>query len=79
MNRRERVLAVVDDAVIGMIFEDRREDDDLSPGDIEEAIAAGEVTVQDMVNAFEAALLSRLSPNEVAPTSLIANGDQEHE
>lgn len=50
--RRQIIEATIRDAVADVMFYRRKEDEDLPVGGIEEAIAAGEVTVKDMVEWF---------------------------
>lgn len=50
--RREHILDVVSDLVADFMCYDRKEDEDLPRGAIEEAISAGEITVDEIVAAF---------------------------
>jgi hypothetical protein len=52
--RRERILATVSDLVGAFLYYDRKEDEDLPRGEIEQAIAAGEITIADIVTHFAA-------------------------
>lgn len=45
---------------LDMIFDDRKEDEDLPRGAIEAAIAAGEVTLDDILIAFRTKLIEAL-------------------
>lgn len=47
--RRQRIIDIVTDSIAGMMYYDRKEDEDLPRGAIEEAVAAGEITVEEMV------------------------------
>lgn len=47
--RRQRIINIVTDSIAGMMYYDRKEDEDLPRGAIEEAVAAGEITVEEMV------------------------------
>ncbi len=58
MSRRELILAVVSDAVTDLMYYDRKEDEELPRGAIEEAVAAGEITYEEMVDKFREELLS---------------------
>lgn len=50
--RRERILLIIEDRVSDILYYHRKEDDDLPVGAIEEAIRAGEITVDEMMHAF---------------------------
>lgn len=52
MTRRDLILATVGDLVGELLYYGRREDEDLGRGEIEEAIAAGEITVDEIVSRF---------------------------
>jgi hypothetical protein len=54
--RRELILGTVDDLVGQFMYYDRKEDEQLPRGQIEEAIAAGEVSVDEIVAAFRKGL-----------------------
>jgi hypothetical protein len=56
MTRGELILATVEDAATSLMFYDRKEDEDLPVGAIEEAVAAGEITVAEMVDCFRSCL-----------------------
>jgi hypothetical protein len=51
-SRREHILDVVTDLVGGFLYYDRKEDEDLPLEAIEEAIAQGEITVDEIVEQF---------------------------
>ena len=55
-SRRELILDTVSDLVSNLLWYDRKEDEDLPRGEIEAAIAAGEITVEEIVVAFAAEL-----------------------
>ena len=57
MSRREHILDVVDDLVGRFMYYNRKEDEDLPVGAIEEAIEAGEITVEEIVAKFKTVLL----------------------
>lgn len=63
MTRRELILGAVDDLVESLIGYDRKNDEDLPPGSIENAVTAGEIDVDDMVRRF------RMRLNEELETS----------
>lgn len=54
--RKEKILGLVSDAVSDLMYYDRKEDDDLPRGSIQEAIENGEITVDEMVRAFRDAI-----------------------
>jgi hypothetical protein len=51
-DRRELILATIDDAVTDLIYYDRKEDEDLPRGEIEKAVKAGEITADEIVERF---------------------------
>lgn len=51
------ILNTVKDLVLDLLLYDRREDSQLPPGVIEQAIKTGEVTVESIVGAFRAELI----------------------
>jgi hypothetical protein len=51
--RRQHILDVASDAATDMLYYDRKEDGLLPVGAIQEAIAAGEVTVDEIIAAFK--------------------------
>ncbi len=54
--RREHILNAASDLMGSFLYYDRKGDEDLEGGQIEEAIAKGEVTVEELLNVFEKAL-----------------------
>lgn len=58
--RRDLILATIDDAVSELLYYGRKEDEELPCGDIEAALAAREISVDEMVEAFRAALMKGL-------------------
>jgi hypothetical protein len=54
--RKQLILDTISDAVTDLLDYDRKEDEDLPRGDIEEAVAAGEITVAEMVDCFRSCL-----------------------
>lgn len=55
-DRRQDILDAVEDLVTSFIYYDRKEDEDLPVGVIEATLAAGEISVEDMVAKFEGML-----------------------
>lgn len=60
LNRRARILAVVKASVVDLLAYDRKNDEDLPLGQIEEALEAGEITVSEISVAFEMTLREEL-------------------
>lgn len=60
MTRRELILATVGDLVGDLLYYSRREDEDLPRGEIEAAVEAGEVTVDEMIDRFREKLEEHL-------------------
>ncbi len=56
MTRRDVILDTIDDCVTDLLYYDRKDDESLPVGDIEAAVAAGEITLEDMVACFSKAL-----------------------
>lgn len=50
--RRQIILDVTNDLVIGFMYYDRKESETLPRGAIEEAVENGEVTVQEIIDEF---------------------------
>jgi len=59
---RERILDTVDDLAGRFLYYDRKEDGDLPEDAIETAIAAGEITVDEIVGKFRSGLESAMEP-----------------
>lgn len=70
-DRRQLILTVVDDLAADLVYDDRKEDEDLPGGAIEEAIAAGEIDVDQIVGAFRRGLCKRLGPAGVTTADLM--------
>jgi hypothetical protein len=51
--RRELILGHVEDLVSNFLYYDRKEDEDLPRGSIEEAVKVGEITVDEIVAEFD--------------------------
>ncbi len=58
--RRDLILTVVADLVANFLYYDRKEDEDLQVGQIEEAVKAGEVTVDEIISIFKQVLENNL-------------------
>jgi len=59
--RRDYILGLMEDTVADLLYYDRKEDDTLPRGAIEEAIAKGEVTVEEIARHFERHLREGIS------------------
>ena len=53
MARRDVILTTIQDLVSNFLYYDRKEDDSLRVGEIEEAIQNGEITEAEIVQAFK--------------------------
>jgi hypothetical protein len=51
--RRELIMATTKDLISDFLFYDRKEDEDLPSGAIEDAIASGEISVDEIVAVFK--------------------------
>ena len=58
--RRALILDTTTDLVGSLLYYDRKEDDDLPTGSIEHALEQGEITREEIVEAFQRELLERL-------------------
>ncbi len=56
MATKEQILGITGDLVGSFLYYDRKEDEDLPAGAIEAAIAAGEVTADEIADKFRSAL-----------------------
>ena len=59
--RRMIILNTIDDVVIDFVEYDRREDPELARGEIEAAIEAGEISLQEIRDRFAEQLTGRLN------------------
>jgi len=50
--RKEQIIGTVQDLVGALLWYDRKEDEDLERGEIEAAIEAGEISVDEMIDIF---------------------------
>lgn len=60
MTREEIIKKVIVDLVSDLLHYDRKEDEDLPRGEIERAVASGEISLEGMVATFREALESHL-------------------
>ena len=49
---KQLILGTVEDMVADFLYYDRKEDEDLPRGAIEEAVAEGQITIDEIVNQF---------------------------
>ena len=56
MSTRENILATISDAVADFLYYDRKEDESLPRGAIDQAVKDGTITVEEMVREFETRL-----------------------
>jgi hypothetical protein len=49
---KQLILGTVEDTVADFLYYDRKEDEDLPRGAIEEAVAQGQITIDEIVNQF---------------------------
>ena len=61
-SRRQLILDTTSDLAIDFVAYDRRDDEDLGRGEIEEAITKGEITVDEIVAHFRESLKRELAP-----------------
>jgi hypothetical protein len=61
MTRRDHIAATASDLVGEFLYYGRKEDEDLPRGAIQEAIAAGEVTVDEIADLFRRELVEGLA------------------
>jgi len=59
--RKQLIIATVEDLVNGFLYYDRKEDEELPLGEIEKAIESGEITRYEIVSVFERELGEGLS------------------
>jgi len=62
VSRRDTILGTVDDLVSDFLYYDRKEDEELPRGAIDDAVKAGEVTVDEIVEHFRKSLVEGLKP-----------------
>lgn len=59
--RKQRILDLISDGVGRLMYYDRKEDDELPRGAIEEAVSKGEITLDEMVAEFANELRNNLT------------------
>lgn len=60
MNKRELILITIQDSVTDLLYYDRKEDEELFVGDIDELVKNGDITIEEMVAEFDKYLRSGL-------------------
>jgi hypothetical protein len=58
---KQLILGTVEDTVADFLYYDRKEDEDLPRGAIEEAVAQGQITIDEIVNQFRQSLEEALA------------------
>lgn len=58
--RAQHILGVAGDLALDFLVYGRRGDEDLPPGEVEEAVRAGELSVDDIVEAFRRGLREKM-------------------
>jgi len=66
---RDTIIAFVKDSVVDLMYYDRKGDEDLPMGAIEQAVKDGVITAGEMVAAFADSLTEYLVNAEVLPKS----------
>lgn len=56
MTRKENILLTIDDLVSNFLYYDRKEDESLPRGAIEEAVKSGEISEEEIVSKFSVEL-----------------------
>ena len=56
MKTKDRILGTVQDLVSNFLYYDRKGDEDLPVGMIDRAVAKGEITIDEIVDAFKSRL-----------------------
>lgn len=62
MSRKQLILDNVEDLVSDFLYYDRKEDEELPRGSVEEAIKLGEISSQEIIDHFSKKLEKSLSP-----------------
>jgi hypothetical protein len=58
---KQLILGTVEDMVADFLYYDRKEDEDLPRGAIEEAVAGGQITIDEIVSQFRQSLEEALA------------------
>ena len=62
ISRRQTIMDTICDLVRDFLYYDRKDDEELGVGEIEKAIAAGEITASEITRIFDDALIEGLKP-----------------
>lgn len=57
---KQVIINTIDDCVSNFLYYDRKEDEELSPGAIEEAIKSGDITYAEIIDRFKQKLYEGL-------------------
>ena len=57
---KENILLTIDDLVRDFLYYDRKEDEDLQVGDIQNALIGGEITLDEIAERFKETLEKHL-------------------
>jgi len=60
---KEIILNTIEDLCSNFLYYDRKEDEDLTMQQLNDAVASGEITINEMVNAFRKHLEESLPNN----------------
>lgn len=60
VTRKDLILYTVDDLVSSFLWDDRKEDEELPRGQVEAALATGEITTEEIVAQFRRSLIEGL-------------------
>ena len=60
--RRQRIIDNITDGMADLFYYDRKEDEDLPRGAIEEAVHLGEITAEEMIKIWSDELRKALKP-----------------
>jgi hypothetical protein len=60
---KQTILATVSDLCADFLYYDRKEDEELSAGDLERAVESGEITIDEMVDEFRIQIDSHFKRN----------------
>jgi hypothetical protein len=56
MDKRQTILNTITDMCSDFLYYDRKEDEELSPEDIDDAIESGAITIEEIVQHFKSEL-----------------------
>jgi len=76
--RRKKILRTTQDLVINFMSYDRKGDEELPKGEIQEALEAGEITLEEIVETFSRELYDYVGVRRRPKESSASEVDQEH-